>query len=81
MALRDGTYLARCKERSPLSAAMNGHGPVYPQARCTVVKGQAIFDREGRELWRCNAAYAEVHFELDRIEVSRGSAGKGTEKP
>ncbi|MCG5076617.1 hypothetical protein L5014_25200 [Paraburkholderia sp. RG36] len=60
-----------------MSAAINGHGRVFPQARCTVVKGQAIFDRDGRELWRCDAAYAEVHFELERIEASRGSTGEG----
>nr|WP_084210119.1 hypothetical protein [Ralstonia sp. A12] len=68
MTLRDGKYLASCKERNALSAAMNGHGAVFPQARCTVAKGLAIFDRDGKEVWRCNSAYAETHFRLERIE-------------
>ncbi|SAK98388.1 hypothetical protein AWB76_07522 [Caballeronia temeraria] len=60
--------MAFCKERSALAAAVNGHGPVYPQAPCKVAKGMAIFLREGKEVWRCNAGYAEVHFKLERID-------------
>jgi hypothetical protein len=67
MALRDGKYLATCKERNALLAAMNGHSAVWPKAQCTVAKGIAIFDRDGKEVWSCNSAYAEVHFKLDRI--------------
>nr|WP_244104562.1 hypothetical protein [Burkholderia ambifaria] len=67
MTLRDGIYLAHCKERNSLSAAMNGHGAVYPQARCEVKKGVAIFERDGKEVWQCNAAYAELHFKLEKI--------------
>lgn len=66
MTLRDGTYLARCKERNALSAAMNGHSLVHPQARCVVKKGVAVFDRDGKEVWRCNARYAELHFQLEK---------------
>jgi hypothetical protein len=66
-ALHDGRYKATCKERNALAAAINGHGLVFPEANCTVSKGQAVFDRDGVELWRCNAAYAEVHFKLERI--------------
>jgi len=66
--LRDGQYMATCKERNALAAAMNGHGPVFPQARCIVAKGEAVFDRDGVELWRCNAAYAEVHFKLEPVD-------------
>ncbi|OUE39288.1 hypothetical protein BZY94_31035 [Burkholderia territorii] len=67
MTLQDGAYLARCKERNPLSAAMNGHGAVYPYARCEVKRGVAIFERDGKEVWRCNSAYAELHFSLEQI--------------
>jgi len=67
MALTDGKYLASCKERNALAAAMNGHGAVWPQARCTLAKGVAIFDRNGQEVWRCNAVYAQAHFKLERI--------------
>lgn len=67
MTLRDGNYLARCKERNSLSAAMNGHGAVFPQANCEIKRGVAIFRRDGNEVWRCNAGYAELHFVLERI--------------
>ncbi|GJH14629.1 hypothetical protein IAG25_28180 [Caballeronia sp. EK] len=65
--LRDGTYQATCKERNALAAAMNGHSAVYPQARCTIAKGWAVFVREGKEVWECNAAYAEANFKLERV--------------
>lgn len=68
MTLRDGKYLASCRERNALSAAMNGHGAVFPQAQCTIVKGTAIFDRNGKEVWRCNVSYAETHFRLEPVE-------------
>ncbi len=67
MTLREGMYLASCKERNPLATAMNGHSAIWPQARCKVAKGIAIFDRGGKEIWRCNAAYAEVQFKIERI--------------
>lgn len=31
MTLRDGKYLASCKERNALSAAMNGRSAVFPE--------------------------------------------------
>nr|WP_081065959.1 hypothetical protein [Burkholderia diffusa] len=68
MALRDGKYLVSCRERNALSAAMNGHSAVYPQAGCTITKGLAIFDRDGKEVWRCNASYAETHFRFEPVE-------------
>ena len=66
--LDDGRYKATCKERNALAAAMNGHSLIFPEATCTILKGQAVFDRNGVELWRCNAAYAEVHFKLERLD-------------
>lgn len=63
----DGRYRATCKERNALAAAMNGHSLVFPEARCVIAKGWAVFDRDGVEVWRCNAAYAKVHFNLERI--------------
>jgi hypothetical protein len=67
MTLRDGKYMASCKERNALAAALNGHSLVYPGALCKVAKGVAIFLREGKEVWRCNAGYAELHFKLEPI--------------
>jgi hypothetical protein len=66
-ALSEGTYTAICKEKNFLAAAMNGHSLVFPEARCTVAKGSAVFDRDGVELWRCNAEYAAVHIILKPI--------------
>ena len=60
----DGRYTAICKERNALAAAMNGHGPVFPHADCTIRGGEAVFTRDGRHVWRCNAAYASLHFSL-----------------
>jgi hypothetical protein len=68
MTLRDGKYMARCKERNALAAALNGHSLVYPEAICKIAKDVAILLREGNEVWRCNAAYAEVHFKLEPID-------------
>lgn len=64
MNTRDGPYLATCKEKNALSAAMNGHGAIYPRATCRITNGTAVFYSSGKEIWRCNAAYAEVHLEL-----------------
>ena len=68
MTLREGKYRASRKERNALAAAVNGHGPVYSEALCRVAKGVAIFLREGKEVWRCNAGYAELHFKLEPID-------------
>jgi hypothetical protein len=63
-APRDGRYTAICKERNALAAAMNGHGPVFPQADCVVRDGEAVFNRDGKRVWRCNVEYAALHFLL-----------------
>lgn len=68
MTLRDGKYMANCAERNAPAASVNGHGLVYPNALCKVAKGAAIILREGKEVWRCNAAYAELHFKLELTE-------------
>jgi hypothetical protein len=78
MTLQDGIYQARCKVKNSISAAMNGHGAVYPQARCKVKRGVAIFERDGKEVWRCNSAYAELHFALERIEARCGPIHRPT---
>ena len=67
-ALHDGRYKATCKEATRGGGNELDTGLVFPEANCTVSKGHAIFDRDGVELWRCNAAYAEAHFKLERID-------------
>ncbi|SAL67540.1 hypothetical protein AWB65_06536 [Caballeronia humi] len=65
--IEDGQYIAICKERNALAAAMNGHAAVFPEARCTIANGQAVFKRDGTMVWSCNAAYAEANFNLKPI--------------
>jgi hypothetical protein len=67
-ALREGRYKASCKERSFLAAVLNGHSLVYPEARCIVAQGRAVFDHNGVEVWQCNAEYAALHFVLEPID-------------
>lgn len=61
--LADGSYIAKCKELSILSAAVNGHSQVWPEAQVVVKGGLAIFYKEGRKVWECNATYALGHFD------------------
>ncbi|VWC20718.1 hypothetical protein [Burkholderia metallica] len=65
--LPDGEYQATSKERNDLAAALNGHAAVYPRARMTVDHGVAIFHRDGKTMWTCDAAYAAAHFRIDRV--------------
>jgi hypothetical protein len=67
MKLVDGHYMAMCRERNALAAAMNGHGAIYPQAMCEMKGDYAIFCRDGHEIWRCNAAYAEFNVRLEPV--------------
>jgi len=65
--LADGEYWATCRDRSQMSAIMNGHGNVYPQAKMTVAGGIARFYRDGKEVWDCNSIYAAAHFDIQKI--------------
>lgn len=60
--LANGEYWATCRERNEISAALNGHGDVFPQARMTVIEGWAFFYKNGEEVWNCNARYAAANF-------------------
>ena len=64
--LPDGEYFATCKERNVMSATMNGHHLVFPQARMTVTAGIARFYRDGKEVWDCNSIYAASHFIIQK---------------
>lgn len=65
--LEDGVYLAKCRERSALAAAANGHGAVWPEARMVIAKGTARFYRGNEQVWLCNAAYAGAQFEVTQV--------------
>lgn len=65
--LADGEYVATCRERNSIAAAMNGHGQVFPQARMKVTGQRATFYRDGAKVWACNTAYAALHFTVKRV--------------
>lgn len=71
--LKTDTYLAICVERNMFSAAMKGHGPIFPQAVCTVIDEQVVFARDGKELWRCEAAYAAAYFAANGLSLPESS--------
>ena len=56
--LADGEYIAKCKEKSAISAAVNGHSKVV------VKDGNARFYKDGSLVWECNATYARGNFEV-----------------
>jgi len=61
--LADGEYLAKCKERNALAAAINGHSQVWPEAKVVVKDGCASFFKGGTKVWECNATYARGNFD------------------
>ena len=67
--LPDGTYVATAKEKTELSALLNGHGKVWPQAKMVVSGQTARFFKNGKQVWECNAAYAELHFVIAAAET------------
>lgn len=60
--LADGEYTAKCKEKTEISAAINGHSQVWPEAKVVVKDGYARFYKGRRQVWNCNATYAQGHF-------------------
>ena len=58
-------YTAFTKESSWLSAAINGHAGVFPQADAIIRDGWAWFSRDGNYVWECNEDYARAHFRLE----------------
>ena len=65
--LKDGQYVGRCKEKTFLAAAANGHSLVFPEAEVVISNGWATFYKDGKEVWSCNASYAAVHFEMGMV--------------
>lgn len=62
--LAPGTYLATCREATPLAAAVNGHCEVWPEATLVVEGDTAIFYKGGERVWSCNAIYAAHQFDI-----------------
>lgn len=65
--LADGVYLAKCRQPNALSAAMNGHSAVWPEARMIVTGDEAVFYRDGELVWSCNMLYAANQFDVTPI--------------
>ncbi|SED37357.1 hypothetical protein SAMN05216178_6986 [Pseudomonas saponiphila] len=63
--LADGRYMAKCKEATPLAAALNGHAQVWPEALVVVKAGVAVFYKNGTKVWECNPTYARGNFEIN----------------
>jgi len=62
--LPDGKYIAKCRQKTVLSAAANGHSLVFPEAHLVIKGNSASFSKEGKEVWSCNAGYAAAHFDV-----------------
>jgi archaeosine-15-forming tRNA-guanine transglycosylase len=65
--LKDGTYSAKCKEQTLLSATVNGHSAIWPQAKVVVKGDQAEFFQNGKLVWHCNMIYAANNFDISAI--------------
>lgn len=66
-SFKDGAYLAKCQQKTALSAAMNGHRSVWPEARMVIKNGMAVFYRDGQATWSCNQDYAAIHFDVSPL--------------
>ncbi|EPJ7982329.1 hypothetical protein L4Z68_001336 [Pseudomonas aeruginosa] len=62
--LADGEYLAKCRQPTALSAAMNGHAEVWPEARMVVRGDEAIFYRGDERIWSCSMLFAANQFDV-----------------
>lgn len=65
--LADGEYLAKCRQTTALSAAINGHAGVWPEARMVVCGDTAIFYRGAERIWSCSMLYAANQFDVTPI--------------
>lgn len=65
--LKDGTYVAKCKEKTLLSATVNGHSAIWPEAKLVIKDSQAEFFHKGKLVWHCNMLYAANNFDVSAI--------------
>lgn len=64
--------IARCREKTKLAAALNGHSAIWPEAEIRFeddkhLIGWAVFYRNGERVWSCNPMYAHANFDI--VEV------------
>lgn len=56
-----------CKEVTRIAAVVNGHGAIWPEAIAVSDGSRVVFQRDGKEVYTCNATYAAHHFEAVKI--------------
>lgn len=66
-ALRDGQYVASCRDKTFIAAVSNGHSLVWPQARMVVRGNVARFFKTEGLVWSCNTAYAGGNFDIREL--------------
>lgn len=67
VTLADGEYVAKCRQPTAVSAAVNGHAEVWPQALMVVEGDTAIFYRDGERVWSCSMLYAANQFDVTPV--------------
>lgn len=66
--LKDGLYLAKCREKTVISAGLNGHLSIWPEATMRIIGNEAVFFRDGKRVWSCNMLYAANQFDVLAID-------------
>lgn len=62
--LASGEYLAKCRQTTAISAALNGHSQVWPEARMVIQGESATFFRGTEQVWECSMIYAANNFDV-----------------
>lgn len=65
--LADGEYVAKCRQKSLIGAAANGHSSVWPESMVVVFGGVATFYQLNKVVWVCNPNYAATHFDISTL--------------
>lgn len=61
--------MARCRSKSAISAAAQGHLCVWPSSRVVVTGDAAVFFKDGKKVWQTNAVYATSNFDLEPLQT------------
>lgn len=62
--LANGEYIARPRDKSLISAALNGHSSIWPEARMVINGDDAVFFKGRKKVWGCQAMYASNMFDI-----------------
>jgi len=65
-----GKYTVRCKEKTAVEAATNGHSfAFYPGVVALSNEREVIFYRNDTQVFFCNAVYAADNFEMTKVKA------------